>query len=221
MENIANKILLIEDNPGDALLIQTYLAENGDQFSLAIVDRLAAGIKQLAREKYDAILVDLSLPDSSGLDTLTRVQEHSQQAAVIVLTGMSNSSWGQHAIQSGAQDWLEKGHIDSKSLTLSIDHAIERQQLRLQLEQLSQQLAASEARRRAIIENNADGIFLVNQDGIVQFVNPAAEKILGRKGTELLDAPVGLPIVVEDATTLDIVRNNGETAVVELRLVET
>jgi signal transduction histidine kinase len=221
MENNAHKILLIEDNPGDALLIKTYLAEEGDRTELAIVDRLATGIDRMSSEQYDVVLLDLSLPDSAGLETLTRVQEYSEETAIIVLTGLSNNSWGQLAIQSGAQDWLEKGHIDSKSLMLSIDHAIERQQMHVKLKVLSRQLAASEERRRAIIEKNADGILLVNREGIVKFVNPAAEKILGQAPDQLLDTPIGLPIIVGEATTLDIFRLDGKEAIVEMRLVES
>jgi signal transduction histidine kinase len=125
-------ILLIEDNRGDARLIQEALLEsNRDNprstlFKLTVVDRLFAGLETLARGNVDVILLDLSLPDSQGLDTLLGVCAQAPKLPVIVMTGMDDEKITAGALQAGAQDYLVKGQFDKELLVRAIRYAIER-----------------------------------------------------------------------------------------------
>ncbi len=123
------KILLIEDNRGDARLIVESLAEaRGMTFELEQADRLSTGLERLAKGDIDAVLLDLSLPDSQGLDTLAQVQAKALGVPIIVSTGLDDESAAIEAVRQGAQDYLVKGRLDSDLLARSIRYAVERKQ---------------------------------------------------------------------------------------------
>ena len=132
------KVLLIEDNPGDARLIREALAEaRGATFDLAWVERLEMGLQRLAEGGIDVVLLDLGLPDSWGLDTVSRAHAQARQVPIIVLTGSEDEEVGVKAVQAGAQDYLVKGEVDSNLLVRSMRYALERQRMRAELRNLS------------------------------------------------------------------------------------
>ena len=136
-------ILLIEDNPGDARLIQEYLNDAGAKaYHLYHGQTLAEGREILKKEKVDIILLDLHLPDSVGFPTFQRMQNEFPFYPIIVLTGLKESdfSLGLRALKNGAQDYLSKNELDGRLLSRVIRYAIERKQLLSRLEQ-AQQLA--------------------------------------------------------------------------------
>ena len=120
-------VLLIEDNPGDARLIRELLArDGGGRFRLQIADHLAAGLAHLDPGGFDAVLLDLDLPDSQGLATLTQMLAHSPHLPVIVLTGLDDEALAVQAVGLGAQDYLIKGQVDASPFARSIRYAIGR-----------------------------------------------------------------------------------------------
>jgi PAS domain S-box-containing protein len=123
-------LLLIEDNPGDAGLIREMLAEaRGMSFELEWTESLSEGIERLASGGIDVVLLDLALPDSTGLETLRRLRAASPRApVVVVLSGLSDEEISFQAVQEGAQDYLIKGQVDSSLLVRSIRYALERGQ---------------------------------------------------------------------------------------------
>ena len=217
------RVLLIEDNEDDALIIREILAQaTGAPFDLEWADRLATGLARLAKGGIDVVLTDLGLPDSQGLDTCTTVHAQAPDVPIVVLTGLEDTGLAVQAVQAGAQDYLVKGQIDSNLLVRAMRYAIERQQLLVELEQKTQELLqASETRFRTIIEKNADGIVIVDGNGMVRFLNPAAEDLFGRQAEDLVGELFGFPMVGRETTEVQIIRRGGETAVAEMRVVET
>src|SRR5689334_11309405 len=135
MSGSSNTVLLIEDNPGDARLIELMLAEDPESpFRLSCVDRLSRGLEFLAAEKPGLVLLDLSLPDSHGLDTFDRVFAHSPKVPIIVLTGNDDHMIALSAVKTGAQDYLIKGKLDRELLVRAIQYSIERKRYQEQLE---------------------------------------------------------------------------------------
>lgn len=135
------KILIIEDNPGDSRLISIYLKESfDDKFAYSSAENLSKGLKLLTEEVFDVIILDLTLPDSSGLDTFKKVFEHSANIPIIVLTGLEDESVGINAMKLGAQDFLVKGHINEKALSRSINYSIERFKLVKELSENAKKL---------------------------------------------------------------------------------
>lgn len=143
------RILLVEDNPGDALLIREMLRDAGtDRFTLTHVVRLDEAVHSLATAPFDVILLDLSLPDGHGLETLSRCKAHAAGIAIVVLTGLNDESLALRAVQEGAQDYLVKGTLDSPLLTRAMRYAIERHRMLAQLDgarQLEHYLANHDA----------------------------------------------------------------------------
>jgi len=131
------RVLLIEDNPGDARLIRDTLAQMElPRFELAHVDRLATGLARLAQDDVDVVLLDLSLPDSQGLATLVECQANAPRVPIVVLTGLADEATALKALQQGAQDYLVKGK-GNDSLARVLRYAIERQRLQEELRALS------------------------------------------------------------------------------------
>lgn len=123
-------ILLVEDNPGDARLLDVYLKNSFNYtFNLYTTAFLSKGLELLEQHIFNIIILDLSLPDSSGLDTFKKMHEHSPQIPIIVLTGFEDESTGINAMKLGAQDFLIKGKVNGKELSRSINYSIERYKL--------------------------------------------------------------------------------------------
>lgn len=128
MPNDTIRVLLVEDDPDDVLLLREMLDEvTSAKFALTHVGLLEQGIATAQAQPFDVLLLDLSLPDSRGLDTFTRLHERLPEMPVVVLTGLDDETVAVGAVQGGAQDYLIKGKVDSTLLVRSIRYAIERQ----------------------------------------------------------------------------------------------
>lgn len=128
MQQPVFRVLVIEDNPGDAELVKATLADaGGATFQVYCADALLPGLDRLARGDIDLVLLDLSLPDSHGLEGLNAVRIHAPSIPVVLLTGWANDSLALRAMQSGAQDYLVKGTLQGADLALRLQHAIVRQ----------------------------------------------------------------------------------------------
>ena len=133
------KILLVEDNDIDAHLTQDILAEwSVEQFHITHVTRLSEAFQYLGRERFDAILLDLSLPDGYGLPTLRQVQAANPTIPIIVLSGVSDQTLALQAVQDGAQDYLVKGQGQPELLARAIRYSIERKRAEERLTYLAQ-----------------------------------------------------------------------------------
>jgi len=145
--------LLIEDNPGDARLIEEYLKESFLEFQHTVeaVSSLEKGIDILQDRDIDVILLDLSLPDSFGLQTFEEIQAQAETVPIIVLTGLDDEELGIKAVRAGAQDFLTKKRLNANLLSRSISYAIQRNRLNRQLEKSEERLR--EAQRLAQLGN--------------------------------------------------------------------
>lgn len=189
------RILLIEDDPDYSELIQVMLSKETDTaFDVDRVGQLQTGLERLAAGGIDLILLDLSLPDSQALDTFISVHSHVPEIPVVVLTSLVDEELAIKAVHKGAQDYLVKGLVDSNLLTRSIRYAIERHQMLEKLRQKTQELQASEARNRAMLNAIPDLILQISRDGILLDCNEVKDNdiaisyggILGKKVHEAL-----------------------------------
>ena len=135
---MAIKVLLIEDNPDDALFMRRALRDaTPGPFQMAHVDRLSAALDLLASDPFDVVLLDLSLPDSTGEETFHRLHQHAPGVPILVLTGLDDEELGAELVRQGGQDYLVKGHTDEHPIGRSINYAIERQRIQQQLSNLA------------------------------------------------------------------------------------
>ena len=136
-------ILVIEDSPSDAnLLCQIFLKAGKSDWSLTITERLSEGIAEAQANHFDLALLDLSLPDSDGLETVETFTQTVPNVPAIVLTIASDENLALAAINKGAQDYLIKGEITPNLLVRSISYSIERGQLLKRLIQSNADLEA-------------------------------------------------------------------------------
>lgn len=160
------KLLLIEDNEDHIFLIQKMLKEaRKAQFNVEVRQTLVKGLERLAQGEIDVILLDLTLPDSLGLDTFGRIHAHAPNVPVIVITASTDENQAILAFQKGAQDYLIKGEINTDLLERSIRYAIERNKAKVALRE-------SEARGKAM----ADRIKKIN-DCFLKFGDDPRENI--------------------------------------------
>ena len=124
------EILLVEDNPGDAELIQEILKEsNAADFVVTWAEQLSETRDRSLGKRFDLALLDLSLPDSSGLETVIRARKEMRNLPIVVLTGAADGMLGLAAMQAGAQDYLVKGTMDGNHIGRVILYSIERQRI--------------------------------------------------------------------------------------------
>lgn len=141
MDNEKLRLLLIEDNEGDAYLIQDMLKQaKNTEFNAETAATLTNGLERLAKDDINIVLLDLSLPDSMGLDSFSRIHAHAPKMPVVIVTGSTDEMQAITALQKGAQDYLIKGQFDSDLLEHSIHYAIERNKTRLQLYGMQEKL---------------------------------------------------------------------------------
>ena len=146
------RVLLIEDNPGDARLLSESLERSTAPalFNLTHVERLGDALTLLSERAFDAALLDLGLPDSHGLNTLRRVRSAAADLPIVVLTGFEDDDVEIEALREGAQDYLSKGHFDRRLLTRALRYAIERKRGEEALRR-SEESATRLARENAVL----------------------------------------------------------------------
>lgn len=170
------KILLIEDNPGDARLIQEMLADAGGQgFTIEWVSRLADGLERLGRGGIGLVLLDLGLPDSQGLDTFIKAHAQAPQVPFVVLTGLADETLGLTAVRKGAQDYLFKDETDPNLLLRAIRYATERKQAEIALEVERQKLYS-------LLNSLPIFVHLKAQDRTIRFANRRFIEVFGEPG---------------------------------------
>jgi PAS domain S-box-containing protein len=176
------RILLIEDNPGDALLVQTYLEELDAGVELDHVTRLSEAKTKLETCQYDALLVDLSLPDTNGLETVRRVQAIAPQLPIVVMSGLGDHATALSAVQIGAQDYLVKGEAQGSVILRTLRYSVERSRMARDLE-------ASRVRAEAL---SALGEALQSARSPLEVFRLSSERIgpvLGAQGMALWHRP--------------------------------
>ena len=134
MDDQLNRVLLIEDNPGDADLVRLRLVEGESHMDVRCANRLATGLTSLSDEPPAVVLLDLNLPDSQGADTFRRVLDKAPGVPVIILSGRDDESLAVKVLHQGVQDYLVKGEFDSKQLFRAMRYAMEREVLLKSLE---------------------------------------------------------------------------------------
>jgi PAS domain S-box-containing protein len=178
METKTIKVLLIEDDSVDAEVLRLALNKaSGVRFQLETATTLSDGLTRLTRGGIDVILLDLTLPGTSGLDTLKAVQAESRDLPIIILSGLDDDTLARSAVHAGAQDYLVKGREASQFITRALIYAIERTESRKALRKV-------EERYRTIFENSVAGIFQTSPEGSYLDINPALTRIYGYSNRE-------------------------------------
>lgn len=178
--------LVVEDNPTQATMLKMSLSRRG--FDVECVYSLTQALHRLPMGGIEVILLDLSLPDSEGIQTFYDTYAAAGQTPIVVLTGLNDQNIAFEALQNGAQDYLVKGVPSDESVVRCLRYAIQRQRFETELWQ-------SERRTRLILENAQDAFFAIDESGTIISWNTQAETLFGVMRKDALGEPlVGLII---------------------------
>ena len=188
----ATSVLLVEDDPADAKLIQEALAGSaGRAFQVEWVTQLREALLRLSKAAIDVVLLDLTLPDGLGIAVFDQIFEAAPRALILVLSGASDEELARQAVQRGAQDYFAKGHIDARWLPHALRYVMERK--------ASQDaLRVSEERFRAMSDASPLGIFVSDAGGDCIYTNAAYHRISGLNFEQALGTNWSMAIHPDD-----------------------
>ncbi|QFY43856.1 response regulator [Candidatus Methylospira mobilis] len=163
------RVLLVEDEPGDAQLTQIALRQASlARFAVTWVGSISEAQQQLAVSRFDVLLLDLTLPDSEGLETVRAARQLAKAIPIIILTGRDDTDFALKALDAGATDYMVKGDFGHKGLTRSIHYALHRMEM--------------EAHNRLLmnaISTAPSGIIITDRDAHIEWANPAFSRLTG------------------------------------------
>ncbi|MFD8733905.1 PP2C family protein-serine/threonine phosphatase [Streptomyces sp. NPDC059618] len=157
-------VLLVEDDPGDALLVEEMVADSALGMRLRWVRSMAEACDVLTSEVPDCVLLDLHLPDAQGLEAVSRVRERAEHVAVVVLTGLAEEGTGLAAVAAGAQDYLVKGRVEPELFGRAVRYAIQRKQA--ERDAVALQASQMQAQENARLERGLLPRPLLRGDGV-------------------------------------------------------
>ena len=212
-------ILILEDAATDAELMERELHKANISFISKRVETAEDFVRELHDFNPDLVLSDYHLPSFDGLEALSIVTKGAPDVPFILVTGALGEERAVEILKSGATDYVLKDRLSR--LPHAVLRAIREADAKAARKRSEELLSASEANLRNIIEKNGDGILVVNYDGIVRFVNPAAEILFGSAAESLLGQSFGFPIEIGKTADLVILRDGGEIRTAEMNAVET
>ncbi len=224
MTEAAHSFVLIGVDKSVINQLQEVLSQiEAPRFRLVTVRDVSEAQQYLSEDLIAAVVLSLDQDIENETDIPSFVQTQASHIPVIALVENEEDPLIHQAFRWGIQDYLIRDAIGigSPSTVQIIRNALDRHRIQQKLRYSIAQAEASTARLLTIINKNADGIIVVDREGHVQFVNPAAETLLGRSAERLLGQAFGFPIIDGNRTELDILRNDGEIFVAEMRVVET
>lgn len=178
-------ILIVEDDLGDRKLLHQLLLKTSLRISnVQFADRLDTTLELLDKDNYGAIFLDLGLPDSQGISSVSKLSEKAPNTPIIVLSGLDDAEMGVTAVQKGVEDYLVKGRVDSDLLTRTVRYAIERKRTRIVLKEKQRNI-------EAVFDAAPVGMMLIDEHTLVKRVNNAIRQMLKKDYKQIIDKPFG------------------------------
>jgi PAS domain S-box-containing protein len=173
-------VVLVEDNPADARLVQEMImGGSGDRFELICLGRLSEARSHLSSHRAACVLLDLSLPDAVGLEGFEALRAEFSEIPIVIITGPEDEDTAIEALHAGAQDYLIKGEIRGDVVRRAIRYAVERKRSEEEVARLSRQ-------NELILNSAGEGICGLDASGRISFANPAAARMLGWQTDDLI-----------------------------------
>ncbi len=197
----ATRLLLVEDSPGDARLLEEMLKESGSHnMTVTRVASMSEAQATLAENTTDVILLDLGLPDAQGMESVRQARAAAPHIPLVVLTGRDDDLLAEHAHQEGVADYLIKGQVESRALIRTLRHAVERNMMQ-------EALYAEKERAEVTLNSIGDAVISADVSGIITFINLVAEGMTGWGREEALGRPLADVFMCVDALTREATPN--------------
>jgi diguanylate cyclase (GGDEF)-like protein/PAS domain S-box-containing protein len=207
------KILLIENDPAAANEIRTALTVvGGSSFDLEWVRQLSDGLERLSKKGIAAVLLELSLPDSGGIETFDKLFNAAPDVPILILGGNANEALAKEAVGRGAQDYLLPGHLDSYSLPRALRNAIERKAV-------EDALYVEKERALVTLNSIGDAVLCTDISGKITYLNLVAESMIGWPREEAIGKPLAEVFKIIDGGTRKTARDPMKMAVEENKTV--
>jgi diguanylate cyclase (GGDEF)-like protein/PAS domain S-box-containing protein len=207
------KILLIENDPAAANAIQAALTDSHTgSFEVVRVRQLAEGLARLSKKGIAAVLLNLFLPDSHGIETLDKLLSAALDVPVLVIGGPDDEALAKLAVEQGAQDYLLPGHLDSYSLPRALRNAIERKAV-------EDALYLEKERAQVTLNSIGDAVLCTDISGNITYLNLVAETMTGWRREEATGKPLAEVFQIIDGSTRKAARDPMEMAVEQNRTV--
>ena len=198
-KNSTQRLLLVEDNPGDARLLREMLVTPGsNRMELRQTGCMSEAEKYLEEHAVDIVLLDLGLPDTEGLEAVRRARAVAPRVPLVVLSGLDDESLAVRALQEGAQDYLVKGQIEARGLLRVLRYAVERKIT-------EDALFVEKERAQTTLNCIGDAVICTDSSGNITFLNVVTEKMTGWLGQEAEGRPVTEVFRILDATSCETI----------------
>src|SRR2546427_2573268 len=210
---LALKILLIENDPAAANEIRAALTVAGSSsFDVEWVQLLSDGLERLSKRGIAAVLLELCLPDSEGIETFDKLFTAAPDVPILILGGNANEALAKEAVGRGAQDYLLPGHLDSYSLPRALRNAIERKAV-------EDALYVEKERALVTLNSIGDAVLCADISGNITYLNLVAESMTGWPREEAIGKPLAEVFQIIDGATRQPARDPMEMAVAQNRTV--
>ena len=201
------RVLLIGDDPADIRAVRGALADpSGASFEVECATRLPDGLERLSRPGIAVVLLDLSLPDSQGIASLEQVRQAAPHIPILVIGSPGDQDIARQAVEHGAQDYLEKSHLDSYVLPRALRHVVERKAA-------EESLFFEQQRAEVTLNSIGDAVLSTDIPGNVTYLNPVAERMTGWQRQEALGRPLAEVFQIIDATSREPARDPMDQAI--------
>lgn len=197
----AKRVLLIEDNPAEVLLLREMFHHQGPySFVLKVVGNLRDAIKHLAKFPIDVVLLDLKLSNSQGQQAARMVRTAAPGVSIVLLSALKDEALAIESLQDGVQDYLIKDHLQARELMHALRNSVERRAIQ-------ESLFQEKERAQVTLNCIADGVICTDFEGNVSFLNPVAERMTGFTLEEAIGRPMGESFRIMDAITRETAPN--------------
>jgi signal transduction histidine kinase len=206
------RILVVDDETTIRKLLQRTLeAAHYDVVTAASGEE---ALKKVSELDFRVVLLDITMPGMSGMEVLQQLTANWPETPVVMVTALADAQTAVGAMKMGAYDYVIKP-FDSPDLLQKIHSAIEKRK------KIAKEIFDNAANLWRVITKNADSMIIINKSGVVLFANPATESLFERKADELVGKKFSFPVMADEITEINIQRKGEQTAVAEMRVVET
>lgn len=211
------QVLLVDDEPRMLSSLYELLKDRG--YVLTTAGGGSEALAHLNRQHFDLVILDLNMPDISGLDVMDFMNTHDGSVNIIVTSGASDIDAAIGAIRRGAYGYLRKPY-PREELLKTVDNAMQQRRLQAENQRYAQRLESSERMYRNLVDSSPDIIYTLDQDGRFTFVNDRVQNLLGYDREELLGQHYSLLVHEADMERANYVFNEGRAELRQLRNVE-